>query len=129
MNEQLQKALVDIITKATTGMDTAISFLSEELPDVIHQLLMWHMVESLVYFSSGVILAVIIFIANYKQVKYVVKMSKENSGYIDDAFWLVLNMFQLLWIIPIVILFNLRWLQILIAPKLYLIEYAASLIK
>ena len=41
MNEQLQNALVDLITKVTSGMDTATAFLAGELPDVVQQLLRW----------------------------------------------------------------------------------------
>ena len=41
MNEQLQNALVNLLTKVTSGMDTATAFLSAELPEVVQQLLVW----------------------------------------------------------------------------------------
>ena len=41
MNEQLQQALVKVIEKANSGVDASISFLSDQLPDVVHQLLTW----------------------------------------------------------------------------------------
>ena len=38
MNDKLQEALVEIINKATTGIDNTVSFLSDQLPDVVQQL-------------------------------------------------------------------------------------------
>lgn len=54
MNEQMQGALVKIIEKAISGIDVATGFLSSEIPDVIHQLLVFNMVSSLLYLFFGV---------------------------------------------------------------------------
>ena len=46
MNEQLQAALAEIITKVSNGADSAVAFLSGQLPDVVQQLLMWKLVAN-----------------------------------------------------------------------------------
>lgn len=46
MEEQANKILVELLQKASNGIDAAVSFSQAQIPDVIHQLLMWHAVSS-----------------------------------------------------------------------------------
>lgn len=124
MNEQLQKALAELLGKANDGIDTAGEFLASELPDVIQQLLMWHGIKSLVECVFGLFVLLIIFI----YIKTIPKYIKE----IDDSEAVVLSI--ICSCIGCVALFfygaykiNIEWLQIWIAPKVWLIEYAAKL--
>ena len=48
MNEQMQQALIKIIEKANSGVDASINFLGDQLPDVVHQLLTWGLLSSIV---------------------------------------------------------------------------------
>lgn len=117
MEEELDKALISIIEEAANVKD----FIVAEAPEVIGQLLRWKMTEGLLSFSLGTLLAAgtfTIFLYLWLKVK------------IPDEDWIL----AMLLLIPFSIgaifaAFNLQWLQILIAPKLYLLEYAASLIK
>ena len=59
MNEQLQKALVELIGKASNGIDASVSFLSAEIPDVIHQLLLWYAAKSAIEFFVPNVLKVL----------------------------------------------------------------------
>lgn len=141
MNEQLQQALTAILNKTMSGVDAGVNFLSAEIPDVIHQLLLWKMVYSLVIFIGGVILLTATVVFVYKQTrkveaesngswrKYKETLCFDNDGDVHPG------------IIAVIIggcfgagfgiggMTNLTWLQIWIAPKIYLIEYAASLAK
>ena len=150
MNEQLQKALVELIGKASNGIDASASFLSAEIPDVIHQLLLWYAAKSAIEFFVGVIiLAFGVKIFNMK-----IGMSKDSAkkDYEDGKRWtrycglneitsteydaimmmpdywkakalgVFAAMIGSLWV-------NIDWLQIWIAPKIWLIEYASQLTK
>lgn len=121
MNEQAQKILVDLLQKASNGIDSAVSFSQAQIPDVIQQLLMWNTVS-----SAGIqILCVLTVVACIYLMVFA-----WNKG--DDA---VVVLAALLSsgagsITCIVVIFNhFDWLKIWLAPKLYLIEYAASLVK
>lgn len=142
MNEQLQQALSAILNKTMSGVDAGISFLSAEIPDVIHQLLMWKMIQSMLFFVFGIIVIcwTIVFIKrqyrrsvektdNYGQAYYVPTMVFDNRGEVSPGcvIFAVLALAGML--AGVSLISGLSWLQILIAPKIYLIEYAASLAK
>ncbi|MDA6225065.1 hypothetical protein OSK11_24985, partial [Escherichia coli] len=48
MEEQANKILVELLQKASNGIDAAVSFSQAQIPDVVHQLLLWNMVDSLI---------------------------------------------------------------------------------
>jgi hypothetical protein len=131
MNEQLQQALAEIIVSAMETAEAAKEFVLEELPDVVQQLLAWKMMESLIYFVVGLLF--LGCVGTYWAV--VLKnwgrwvTAHGNTG--DRAFNLAF--FGGLASIPFLLAFghfiNLHWLQIMVAPKVYLIEYVAELTK
>lgn len=117
MNEQLNEALTKLIEKALSGIDAAGDFMAGEVPEVINQLLVWHAVESFIHMIFGLIL---IFAPIIFSVKYWKK--------IEDA---CAEPFLTLIIFPAIIgsvVFDMDWLKILIAPKIYLLEYAAKIV-
>lgn len=142
MNDQLQNALVEIINKASSGIDTSISFLSAELPDVVNQVLIWHSLKSAIMFLFFAACAVI---AIRSAVKYEVERGVKalRDAYDRGESWIRTRygteersakygkLIRLLasFILSLIALSNITWLQILVAPKLYLIEYAATLVK
>lgn len=107
--------------KASNGIDAAVSFSQAQIPDVIHQLLMWHAVS-----SAGIqALCVLVIIACVYLMIFA-----WNKG--DDADIVILSLLVTsgIEITSTVVFFNyFDWLKIWLAPKLYLIEYAASLVK
>lgn len=142
MNEQLQQALSAILNKTTSGIEAGIGFLSAEIPDVIHQLLMWKMIQSMLFFVFGIIVicGTIIFInrqyrrsvektGNYGSVYYVPTMVFDNRGEVHPGCFIFAALALVGILTGVSLISKLSWLQILIAPKIYLIEYAASLAK
>lgn len=149
MNEQANKILVDLLQKASNGIDAAVSFSQAQIPDVIHQLLVWNFVSSLV--STLLILATLPFAC-----KFIMKMMKReqdgvmgNDGYswerdkekykptlvwekngdispVSMLFGVGVFLYSLFVFVGVA---DMTWLKIWLAPKLYLIEYAASLVK
>jgi hypothetical protein len=150
MNEQLQKALIDLIGKASNGIDASVSFLSAEIPDVIHQLLLWYAARSAIEFFVGVI--IISFGVKIFNMKIGVSKDSAKKDYEDGKLWtrycgsakitsteydaimmmpdywkakvfgVFVSMIGAIWV-------NIDWLQIWIAPKIWLIEYASQLAK
>ena len=121
MNETLQQSVAAIIDRGLTSLDTAISFLSSEVPDLIRQLLLWHM-------SRAGVIALIAGAVMYLFYRFCKYLHKENA--FDDAAPLVL-LGGIIVIVASVFFIGciMEILQIAIAPKLYLIEYAAKLYK
>lgn len=150
MNEQANKILADLLQKASNGIDAAVSFSQAQIPDVIHQLLMWN-------FTKSIVMSVLAIMTIYP----VVRLVRRSLRRIPDGVYLRGEGYSwdegkpkykpgLVWdskgdISPVVMLpvaflalwlmwvlgsiTDLTWLKIWIAPKLYLIEYAAHLVK
>ncbi len=130
MNDQLQKVLADIITRVTSGADAAIQFGKEQIPEVLKQLLIWNFTFSfLVWFSATAIIVgyVIWMLTKFKWWQ----SNKAKTTRDQDSMYTAIT---IIWgVITFIMVFvfwsNLDWLKIWVAPKLYLLEYAASLIK
>ncbi len=127
MDEQLQQALASLLNKAASGIDAGSAFLQAELPEVIQQLLIWKAVVSGLSMIGFFILIYAIYRINKWQVSYWEK-TLEHDDFIDHP-EVVINLIQALWLIPLFGLWSIDWIQIWLAPKIYLIEYAASLAK
>ena len=148
MNEELQKALGALLNKANNGIETAGEFLASELPDVIQQLLMWHGVLNLSKAIAAVLILFFIMFCARKVIKRFPKKPPEKDGSENWAYDItrypsvgdsvslsglgfavgvtLLMLATVLFSISLA-LFNVEWLQIWIAPKVWLIEYAAKL--
>lgn len=135
INDQLQQSLSQILDQAVSGVQAGVSLISAELPDVIHQLLLWKMIESLIWCVVGVVFTVVAIRWFVKSSgrgqedgrKYKPTLTHDEFG--DIAPWIPVSILPLLAIVAIAhSTINITWLQILIAPKVYLIEHAASLV-
>ena len=132
MNESLQQALAGILNKTMAGVEAGVSFLSAELPDVIQQLLVWKLAQSPVLLALGVSFLVL---SAYLLRKGLKNMKEEGvktwtnrqehryvAPYIISAFAVSIGFVMSM-------VNGATALQIWLAPKIYLIEYAASLAK
>ncbi|HDY5331985.1 TPA: hypothetical protein RQ687_004102 [Klebsiella pneumoniae] len=118
MNEQANKILVDLLQKASDGIDAAVSFSQAQIPDVISQLMTWKMVQyGLRIGSFTLLLAVTVWLLK--------KYLKEDSKY-APAIVPISALFAVFSVV--VVTSNIgNALQLWIAPKVWMIEYAASL--
>ena len=136
MNEQLQLAVSTLIQTSLNAIDKGTTFLSNQIPEVIQQLLLRKAIASFIEFSSGIFLIGGIFAWLIYQYKYWTTTVTTTWGtkkvrFEDDAGG-AFSLLNILLIIPLIYgirCINLIWLQILIAPKLYLIEYAKDFLK
>ena len=127
MNEELQQALVQVINSAVNAKE----FILQQTPEVIQQLLLWHGVSGFLMFIFGVVwCAATLIVAK----RISVKVGESIFDDTDDAF-LSLCVYALGGIVLFVVALpglcsiNFEWLQIWLAPKVWLIEYASNLIK
>lgn len=126
MNEQANKALSDLITNAASGLNGAIEFSKQQIPDVIHQLLLWNSVSSILSQISCLILIVLLSLRAAR----VLARALEGGDYMRFIAAAHLLVGAVLIPLAIIAFFDcFDWLEILIAPKLYLLQYAAHLIK
>lgn len=125
MNEELQKKLVELINGAQKAGTEAFLFTKEQVPDVIQQLLRWKFAEALSVAAFCLALITLCF--------WVARWAWEAEGksYMDEghAFCFMLSLLTSLISIIFLWVNALTALQIYIAPKVYLLEYAATLIK
>jgi hypothetical protein len=125
MNEELeQKALVALDGIIQTVAQTQ-EFVVEQAPEVIQQLLTWHLVENLIWGVLSIFTLVIILICWGAIIKF------WDIIYKKDLEWVLFPMFILTFLQFVVsiggIISFMDAGKILVAPKLYLIEYAANL--
>lgn len=124
MNEELQQAIAMLIEKSLSGINEGINFLSAELPDFVNQLLVWYALSTFIYMVVGIT----ILICMIKYVQYVYKnwnkfpeearIFNGLAGGSGVFFVSLLTLGELI---------NITWLKILVAPKVWLVEYAATL--
>lgn len=144
MTEEANSILKEIMERALTGVDAAVEFSQQQLPDIIHQLLMWHFVKAGVEVVIGILMVVGLVMA-YKKWGKKVKVNPDDEDWRcncepnliydghGDIGQQVIFVMPTIIVIAIISLTNLwsifTMLQIWLAPKLYLLEYGAGLVK
>lgn len=126
--DNANRAIAGLIDKVTAGMDQATSFLASQIPDVLHQLLVYNFAVSLIQFVVFLLIVLTIISFAVAVIRYALK-----QGDLDEDDWgglaLVVAFSGLLVFVDWIIFFDGAWLKIWLAPKIWLIEYAANLIK
>lgn len=127
-----EEALARFINGTLDAADKVGQFAMAELPQFITEALDWYFAYNLILFVAGVVLAIILVIVDYRLFLYARAVDKREG----DATAIVLGwgiagsvIRFIAWGGGVAALFNLQWLKIWIAPKLWLIEYAARLMK
>lgn len=123
MNDELQKALAASIGKVVNAAEAGASFLQVELPEVIRQLLVWKACE---YGVHGAVLFGLggwLFIKSYCWFREIQADDIDNPAIVIASIGCAISA---------VMIYIGAWkfmhiVQILVAPKVYLIEFAASL--
>lgn len=138
-SQELEQAIATLVNKINGGIDATTIMAQEQLPDVIQQLLIWNAITS---FITWLIMLVILIVGVKHAVKsFNTKPTKEDYDKArrgSDMFNLFydvegdvhpLCLCYLFLIIPFICVFGeIDWLQILIVPKVYLLEYAKTFV-
>ena len=123
-NERLNELLIKQIERFDGAADKAIDFAAEQAPDLVNQLLLWHGVKSAIVFT---LLAAVVVFTCVCYCKFWAHAKTFEDPYFSRA---ILGLLALTCIVTLTggMSNSIDWLQILIAPKLYLMEYAAGLV-
>lgn len=135
MNEEttnvLDQALANVLIQASEGIEKASEFVLAEIPDVAAQALLWYGTYHFLMFLLGLAL-IPGFYQVYKKIYLFVKSIDDEEHRV--LAYIICGMVGGILVIPLSVLYcldliNLTWLKIWIAPKLWMIEYAASIVK
>lgn len=141
MNEQLQQSVAEILNRAISGIDSSVAFMQSELPEVIEQLLMWYAVRGVIMVIIGLCLTIPFILIVKKITNECIMDATKSSFWVDvykhpdnaisvEAMILAVPAGFLSFIGAIIALCNVMDpIQIWIAPKIWLMEYAATLVK
>lgn len=124
MNETMQNTINEALLSIIGSVTSAKDFLLSELPEVVEQLLLWKLCESLVLNGIALTLVIILIYLNVKYSPRILAWDEWDTpapvfftgGLGGVALVIFVNM-------------DLDWLMILVAPKVYLIEYMTELVK
>lgn len=123
MNEEVTNKANEVLLKMLEGIDKGSDFAIDKAPEVVQQLLMWTLCSQV----GIIILTTILIFISYKVFLKATKM--------DDYDEMIGPMFVISGVVAIVntvfllvTLFKGVWLKALVAPDLFLLEYAAKLV-
>jgi hypothetical protein len=127
-----EEALARFINGTLDAADKVGQFAMTELPQFITEALHWYFAYNLILFVAGVAAAIVLLVVDYKLFKVAKKFSDEQEDLFAVGFvWGLMGTIVRIgaWATIVGNTFNLQWLKIWIAPKLWLIEFAARLVK
>lgn len=129
MEQKLEEKATDLLVKmidiTVQSVSDVVEFGKQQIPDIINQLLMWKMAESGVWLVFGLIfLTVGMFFSNH----YYERL-EELEGGMGMAVRIIGSFISLLAGSIMIVRNLLDVLYIWLAPKVWLIEYGAELVK
>ena len=123
MNEKLERSLSDLLEKTLNGVDTATQ--------VVWQLLLWDGVTSFLKALLGLVM-IIVFVIVVKKYTGPVEYGKKSLTHDGNDVGpqvIPLGFITFAYIpISLALLLNPTWLKILIAPKVWLLDYVRGLV-
>jgi hypothetical protein len=134
MNEQLQTTVNEILQKSISAFEQGAEWMAGEIPDVVEQLLKWHMMEAVIYLTISLMFFTISVVA----INNLRKGWSDSKSWVWDSYGMIsIPAFLVCMLASIalavsfveIISNTLLIAKISIAPKLYLLEYTSSLIK
>ena len=128
MNTETDKQIAEILKKGLEVAEKSGNFVIEQAPDLVKQLITYKTIET----SICVLIEITLMYLIFRYFKYLYKKNNENSDFISDnelhvgaiIITFVLSIF--LFFVFIYDISNL--IQLIFAPKIYLLEYIAQLL-
>ncbi len=124
-SEDTNKILIEVMQKALNGIDAAVSFGQAQLPDVIQQLMHWKMAS----YSVRIFIMSLFLIGS-------VLLFRKACAWNDEIHAETMGFFCLMGsgALGLIMLFGIlvnigNLIELWMAPKIWLIEYTAELIK
>ena len=139
----LDEAIVELVNRTVAGMDETANFLAAEIPDVIHQLLVFKLTWHLISFTLCLSICIVVGRVMYITVKYLITLKRKLDNQTDTSYadkkrlegaeivaFAGCALGFLICVIPFMHIMSITEdiLMIWLAPKIYLIEYARNLV-
>lgn len=142
MNEELQQALIEVITAFANSVGGAADFAIAQAPEVVQQFLVWKLVAAVIGLLGCVLMVLVpAFVARHAYQLRPEKNGKPNWAWdivsyngepsesgIIAAVWIFGGVSSVIGLVFSCINAATA-LQVWLAPKVYLLEYAANLVK
>ena len=128
MNAETDKQIAEILKKGLEAAEKSGNFVIEQAPDLVKQLITYKTIET----SICVLIEITLMYLIFRYFKYLYKKNNEDSDFIsDNEFHIGGMLISLVVAIFMFIAFitdisNL--IQLIFAPKIYLLEYIAQLL-
>lgn len=124
MEPNTEEVLNAFLTKVVNSLESGMDIASEQMPFVLEELIAWKLVSSGLFTGIGVLLVAVagVLIKNL--------LTPDDYFDVDKTFTLILcTVFSGILGILFTAINLPEFLQVLVAPRVYLIEYTSSLIK
>ena len=128
MNEQTEKLVNDALSSVIETVRATGNFVIEQAPDVIRQLILYNTIN----LAMWVVLGLVVLLATYVVVKKFLKLEKTLNKYDSGGALAAAVLSGAIGSVTGIglIMSNISDLiKIIVAPKIWLLEYAASLVK
>lgn len=123
MNDKTDKIVATLIQKAMDGVDQAVDFSRAQLPDVIEQLIHWKLASYSFRIATCILIIFFMYFVFKKAYEWNEGYEKETAGFFGLLFSGLVSLACL-----VVLFANVgNLIQLWLAPKVWLIEYAAQL--
>ena len=132
-SEALQQSFVAILNKTVSGVEDGVSFLSQEIPEVVEQLILFNLVWESILAGIYLLIIGISIGVTYRIVSWCwwtkdCEWSDENKQICTAFSFLGGGALTTIFLINIILTIK-EITMLALAPKLYLIEYTAELLK
>ena len=128
MNAETDKQIAEILKKGLEAAEKSGNFVIEQAPDLVKQLITYKTVET----SICVLIEITLMYLIFRYFKYLYKKNNEDSDFIPDSEFHIAGIVItsligiFLFLAFIIDISNL--IQLIFAPKIYLLEYIAKLL-
>lgn len=122
------EAIAKVLETALTGLQKTGEFVVEQAPDLVRQLILWNTAKYAALLVLGLLLLIVLGTISYK----IAKAGTKSNAYDKDGYWIASSLTGLAGLmsgVPLTITNGLGLLKITLAPKVWLLEYAASLVR
>ena len=128
---KLDSAVALLIDKVVTGLDSSVTFMEAQLPEYIMQLLLWHALYSGLIWGVCLILVVlaVTWVCRLDYASLITTSERHYYKVWDIKVYLAVWTSGISALLFVSLFINTAWLKIWIAPKVWLVDYPACLIK
>lgn len=119
-SDVLNAYLIDALTKTGNTIDKSVDMVMEQTPALVSETLHWYFTYNLMLCIASIIIIIFAYIG-------LRKVNMMFDEFADKS--MVLFTISLCASIAFAFTFNIQWLKIYIAPRLWLIEYTMHLMK